>query len=514
MRARHVLLALSLLACAAYASAGAARSSSGRSEHLERLDELFDTIRTTHGGPAYISGKRLEQVRRGAEDLLSEAEADEDGYLGACAWAMRQLLDPLASHLGPSQAVEARERFHGRACLGLKLRVCLVPASAPLADGGADSKLGGGGSGASWFPRWKWWERRGWRRAALVSEVAVGSPAERAGICEGDELLEVDDPNRSVGWRLLRAYSLRDALRDHGPEGSAVRLTLRSQRSQRRAAIKADKSEGDGGRPWGCGRTVCLHRVAQPPPTVCSRPIARGRAQLVVISSFGATTADELRAALRELRKRERVEPQRARTLVFDLRGNEGGLLPEAIAACRMLIPSGGHVVSLRKEAPPRVAKAYRKRWYHRSELPSHLSRTSATRMTAARVSPSSPPSPPSPPYGKGASLVVLVNGASASSAEVFAGALAHAAGALVVGTRTYGKGSSQAVVYQHDGCAASFTAYTLSVGRREGRHALDGVGVEPHVPWRWRAPRAVRAADDAEVERALAAVGIADDIV
>ena len=64
--------------------------------------------------------------------------------------------------------------------------------------------------------------------------------------------------------------------------------------------------------------------------------------------------------------------------------------------------------------------------------------------------------------------------------------ALAHAAGALVVGTCTYGKGSSQAVVYLPDGFAASFTAYTLSVGRRRGDQPLDGVGVEPHVAWSW----------------------------
>ena len=63
--------------------------------------------------------------------------------------------------------------------------------------------------------------------------------------------------------------------------------------------------------------------------------------------------------------------------------------------------------------------------------------------------------------------------------------------------------------MYLSDGYAASFTAFTLSVGRRRGDRPLDGVGVDPHVPWRWRAPRTMRAADDAEVERALAAAGV-----
>ena len=85
---------------------------------------------------------------------------------------------------------------------------------------------------------------------------------------------------------------------------------------------------------------------------------------------------------------------------------------------------------------------------------------------------------------GACAPLVVLVNDASASSAEVFAGALAHAGGAQVIGTRTYGKGSSQAVCYQTDGYAVSFTAYTLTVGKRHGHVRLDGRGVTPHLKW------------------------------
>jgi C-terminal processing protease CtpA/Prc len=101
---------------------------------------------------------------------------------------------------------------------------------------------------------------------------------------------------------------------------------------------------------------------------------------------------------------------------------------------------------------------------------------------------------------------VVLVDRASASSAEVFAGALAQSGGALVVGQCTYGKGSSQAVVYQSDGHAVSFTAYTLAVGRRRGRQMIDlSMGVEPQVRWRWRTARLnVLPVANAELERAL----------
>ena len=85
---------------------------------------------------------------------------------------------------------------------------------------------------------------------------------------------------------------------------------------------------------------------------------------------------------------------------------------------------------------------------------------------------------------------------------------LTMAAPPMMTWRRTYGKGSSQAVVYQQDGYAASFTAYTLAVGRTAGAVSLDGKGVTPHMPWHWRAPRSVRAADDAEIERVLSALG------
>ena len=134
-----------------------------------------------------------------------------------------------------------------------------------------------------------------------------------------------------------------------------------------------------------------------------------------------------------------------------------------------MLIPMGGHVVSLCKEAPPRVIHAYRRRWWHKNELPSRGSggdnamsaaaaertpRTTRTTRRASRarggeagaqhggeaaragglggascVEPHEQQQRPTDGEkrvhtpGSCAPLVVLVNDASASSAEVFAGA-------------------------------------------------------------------------------------------
>ena len=483
-----------------------------------RLRDLVDSIKTTHGGPAYISSEELEAALERAESALEEKaqlySSEEEAYSSACGVLMSALRDPLASHLRPEQAVAARERFHGRASLGLSLCMCLVPEQKAAPDDDAKPPM------FQW-PRWPWSRQGDWRRAALVSEVRVGSPAERAGIKEGDEVLEVDN-------EALAGRSERSALNllDHGPEGSAVRLKLRRGRRgavQMSGAVPARiQPELDDGVSSRQRRPVWreLRRVATPTPTVCSRPIANGKAHMFVISSFGSTTAAELRDALRRIPQRggggggkeEEEEAEGASTpwpstLVFDLRGNEGGLLPEAIDACRMICPKGRHLVSLSKESPHlKVSKAYRTRWYHKCELPKPLAKAAAAARSRLSSSAADKPTDPGSTTTRTSPLVVLLNHGSASSAEVFAGALAHAAGALVVGTRSYGKGSSQAVVYQRDGYAASFTAYTLRVGRRRGSTRLEGVGVEPHVKWRWRAPRLNQAVADAEVERALAA--------
>ena len=142
-------------------------------------------------------------------------------------------------------------------------------------------------------------------------------------------------------------------------------------------------------------------------------------------------------------------------------------MLPAAVAVARMLVPARGTPPLLamckqRAAAPeaeavtaPEVVKAFHRRWYHRA------------------------------PLGVAAPLVVvLVNGATVSAAEVLAAALRGAGRAVIVGEGTYGKGATQALVYQRDGCALLFTAYTLHSGgapltRGVAPHAGEH-GVEP----------------------------------
>jgi carboxyl-terminal processing protease len=128
--------------------------------------------------------------------------------------------------------------------------------------------------------------------------------------------------------------------------------------------------------------------------------------------------------------------------VVLDLRDNPGGLLDEAVAVASVFL-DGGPVVSYeRRGKEPQTLEAF-----EGGDL-------------------STP-------------LVVLVNPSTASAAEVVAAALQDRNRAVVVGTRTYGKGSVQEPSTLSDG-----SALELTVGRylTPAGHSLDGVGVEPDV--------------------------------
>lgn len=128
--------------------------------------------------------------------------------------------------------------------------------------------------------------------------------------------------------------------------------------------------------------------------------------------------------------------------IVVDLRGNAGGLVDEAVEVAGAFL-DGGPVVS------------YDRRGAGITTLESH-----------GRGDVTTP-------------LVVLVDGGTASAAEIVAGALQDRNRAVVVGSRTFGKGSVQEPQELSDGSALELTVgrYLTPSGR-----ALDGVGVEPDV--------------------------------
>ncbi|HLM67123.1 MAG TPA: S41 family peptidase, partial [Longimicrobium sp.] len=128
-----------------------------------------------------------------------------------------------------------------------------------------------------------------------------------------------------------------------------------------------------------------------------------GYANLVM---FSETSTEELRAAV------DRLRGEGARSLVLDLRSNPGGLLDQGVGVSDLFLPRGQSIVETRARNP-RESETY-----------------------AART----------PESYEGLTVAVLVDGFSASAAEIVAGALQDHDRALVLGTTSYGKGSVQSL--------------------------------------------------------------------
>ena len=152
--------------------------------------------------------------------------------------------------------------------------------------------------------------------------------------------------------------------------------------------------------------------------------------------------------------------------VVLDLRGNPGGLLTEAVEVASAFL-DGGEVVSYQRRGEP------------------------VQRLDALGHGNTAVP------------LVVLVDEGTASAAEVVAGALQDRNRAVIVGTRTYGKGSIQEPTTLSDGSTIELTVgtYTTPSGR-----SLDGVGLDPDVLVSSRAGSATAEQRALEVIRGLVA--------
>jgi carboxyl-terminal processing protease len=158
------------------------------------------------------------------------------------------------------------------------------------------------------------------------------------------------------------------------------------------------------------------------------------------IVQFDERTAGAMDAAVGDLEKKK------VRALVLDLRNNPGGLLHSAVEVCSRFLPRGTMVVYTQ-------------------------GRDERQRQTfLARGGGKAVPWP----------VVILVNEGSASAAEIVAGALQDHKRAVLVGQRTFGKGSVQTVIPLDEGTALRLTTskyYTPS------KRVIHDYGIEPDIP-------------------------------
>jgi len=272
-----------------------------------------------------------------------------------------------------------------------------------------------------------------------------GSPAAQAGIRSGDIIVTIDGIP-------VNTSTLADTIgRMRGAEGTSVKIGIMREGHSEPMLFTLKRSRVD------------LHSVK-------GEMLEPGYAY-VRISQFSETTGDDLNAALKDLRKRH-GSPLKG--LVLDLRDNPGGVLEAAVAVADAFLDSGVIVTAKGRTADSK---------FEMDATPGDLL--------------------------NGAPIVVLVNGGSASAAEIVAGALKDQHRAKLMGRTTFGKGSVQTIIPLSDDRAVKLTTslyYTPSGVSINHRGIAPDIELErePNQPTTAAPADAPLQKRDAEVKRAL----------
>jgi carboxyl-terminal processing protease len=280
----------------------------------------------------------------------------------------------------------------------------------------------------------------------IVKVVAPieGTPAARAGVLPGDTILAVDDV-------AVEADNLDDTIeRMRGKPGSEVKITIARENVEEPIEFRLARA------------SVHVNSVKQ-------EMLSDGFGY-VRIASFSEGTGEDLINAVESLKARN---GGKLAGLVLDLRNNPGGLLDAAVEVSDAFLADGVIVTAVGRAADAKFAMSAR---------PGDVL--------------------------DGAPMAVLVNGKSASAAEIVAGALQDHRRASLIGSQTYGKGSVQTVMPLSDGKAIKLTTsryFTPSGASIHERGITPDVIVTQDV----QAERASTAlpgnpADDGEVRMAL----------
>lgn len=258
------------------------------------------------------------------------------------------------------------------------------------------------------------------KRGLVVSLTYPGSPARQAGLKPGDVITKVN--GRSIAGESADAA----VAKIKGPEGTRVTLTV---------ATPKDKN---GGKP-GTARDIALTRKAIDIPVAEGKLFKRAGREVGVVRL--ASFTDNAGALVR--RQVDRLRKQGADSWILDLRGNGGGRLDQAVEVSSVFLPNGMIVATDGRARPRKVYNSIKSDF-----------RTLAP-------------------------MAVLVDKGSASASEITSGALKYRDRALIVGTRTFGKGVFQEVTELKNGGAVS-----LTVGRYElpGGHYITKAGLKPDL--------------------------------
>mgnify|MGYP002622083516 FL=1 len=247
-----------------------------------------------------------------------------------------------------------------------------------------------------------------------VISPLVGTPAYRAGLLAGDAILEIDGKT-TEGIQIDQAVK-----RLKGEAGTSVDLVIRHPGSLKKVPVTITRE-------WVHVDTVLGdHRNQRDAWDFMLDP--EQKIGYVRITAFSRDTAKDLRKTLVELQE------QGMRGLIVDLRFNPGGLLTSAIEVSDMFIPEGKIVSTKGRNTAERTWDAEEEGTF------------------------------------TGFPMAVLVNHYSASASEIFSACMQDHGRAVVIGERTWGKGSVQNVI-ELEGGKSALKLTTASYYRPSGKN-------------------------------------------
>lgn len=239
----------------------------------------------------------------------------------------------------------------------------------------------------------------------IINSPMEGMPAAKAGLRAGDIILEVDGKD----FRRSTSEQVSAALK--GAAGSKISILIQRPGTAKPQLFSFKREQ------------VQVNPVAY-------YGLVDGDYGYIALTSFTSSAAEEVKQALTTLKSRKPLKG-----LVLDLRGNGGGLIDEAIKIVNFFVPSGQTVVTTRGRSGTRQETHYR---------------------TTTK------------PLDTELPLVVLIDGASASASEIVSGALQDMDRAVVLGTKSFGKGLVQTTMQlPYEGTIKLTTAkYYIPSGR------------------------------------------------
>ena len=252
--------------------------------------------------------------------------------------------------------------------------------------------------------------------AVKVIAPTDGTPAARAGVKAGDYITHLDG-------ELVYGITLSEAVdKMRGAAGTKVKITVVRQ---------------------GVAKPIDFNLVRETIAIKAVKSEIKGNVGVIRVSSFSRNAGADTVAALKDI---ERKLGPRLAGFILDLRSNPGGVLEEGVSVSAAFLKRGEVVSQRGREA-------------------SDIQRFNAPERDVDDA--------------QGKPLVVLIDEGSASAAEIVAGALQDHRRALVLGERSFGKGSVQSVIP-----LSADTGLRLTVARyyTPSNRSVQGNGIEPDI--------------------------------